>query len=66
MKEDKIRTDNLFPERGFFTGISSVFSVFGGTANFNTSNTDEEADYKAIASDWAMIGEDFKNALLEK
>lgn len=59
----EIRTDFLIPKRGFFTGFSSTFSVAGETANFNRSNTGEEADYKAIKSDWEMIGQDFKKAI---
>lgn len=58
-----IRTDFLIPERSFFTGFSSVFSIAGETTDFNRSKSGEEADYKAIKSDWEMIGQDFKKAI---
>lgn len=63
MSETKNRTDFLFPKRDYLTGFESVFSIAGETAHFNTSNSAEEADYKAIKSDWEMIGQDFRNAL---
>jgi len=59
------RTDFLFTEKNFWTGLASTFTMFGGTAEFNTSNSGEEADIKAISSDWEMVGEDFKKAMLE-
>lgn len=57
------RTDFLFPKRNFFTGLCSVFSLSGETAEFNTSNSGEEADLKALRSDWEMIGQDFRRVL---
>jgi len=45
------RTDFLFPKRSFWTGFSSVLSIFGEPNKFNTSKSGEEADYKALKSD---------------
>ncbi len=60
MTDTDIRTDFLFPKRNFWTGFSSVLGIFGESNIFNTSKSGEEADYKALKSDWEMIGEDFK------
>lgn len=60
------RTDFLLPKRNFWTGFSSVLSIFGDSNKFNTSESGEEADYKALKSDWEMIGEDFKKAMSEE
>lgn len=57
------RTDFLFKKRNFFTGAASVFNISAANKDFNTSATGEEADYKALKSDWEMIGEDFKKSV---
>jgi hypothetical protein len=57
------RTDFLFPKRNVLTGFSNVFSISGETTEFNKSNSGEEADSKAIRSDWEMIGNDLKEAI---
>lgn len=63
MINSDIRTDSLFPKRNFWSGFSSVFSVFGNQNKFNTSKSGQEADYKALKSDWGMIGKDIQNAM---
>lgn len=60
------RTDFLFPKRSFWTGFSSVLSFFGDSNMFNTSKLGEEADYKALKSDWNMIGEDIRKSMVEE
>jgi hypothetical protein len=59
----EIRTDFLIKKRGFFSGFSSIFNLSGEISDFNTSKSGEEADLKAIASDWKMIGKDFANSI---
>jgi hypothetical protein len=63
MINSDIRTDSLFPKRSFWSGLSSVFSVFGNPNKFNTSKSGSEADYKALKSDWEMIGKDIQNTM---
>ena len=55
-----IRTDFLFPKRSFITGLASILCLGGNPRKFNLSNSDSEADYKAIKSDWSMVGQDFE------
>lgn len=63
MKKHKLRTDFLFPERSFVTGFGSILNIAGEPNKFNASETAEEADIKAIKSDWEIVGQDFKLAL---
>ncbi len=65
MNDTDKRTDFLFPKRNFWTGFSSVLNIFGEDKKFNTSKSGEEADYKALKSDWDMIGEDFKKVIIK-
>lgn len=58
------RTDFLIPKRSFFTGLTTI-NLVGNTAKFNTSKSQEEADSKAIHSDWKMIGIDIKESMLK-
>lgn len=63
MNNTENRTDFLFPKRNFWTGFASVLNIFGDPHMFNTSKSGEEADYKAIQSDWEMVGNDFNDVL---
>jgi hypothetical protein len=63
MNEAKNKTDFLLPKISFWKGFGSVLSLEGNQPKFNTSKSDAEADYKAIKSDWDMVGEDFDTVL---
>ena len=63
MNDTEKRTDFLFPKRSFWTGFSSILNVFGNQNKFNTSKSGQEADCKALKSDWEMIGKDIQNAI---
>ena len=65
MNDTEKRTDFLLKERGFWTGFSSILSLFGNPNMFNTSKSGAEADKKALMSDWEMVGEDIKNSMKE-
>jgi len=66
MNTETVRTDYLFPKRDFFSGLSGILNIFGNNNHFNTSNTDQEADEKALRNDWEMVGNDFKNVMIEE
>ena len=51
----------MFPRTNLIIGVGSVFNVAGNYYEFNRSSTDEEADSKAIESDWGTIGKDLEN-----
>lgn len=63
MNDTETRTDFLFPKRNFWSGFSSILNIGGDPDKFNFSKSAQEADSKAIESDWAMIGEDIKTSL---
>lgn len=65
MLEVDNRTDFLFPKRNFWTGLSSVIGITPNANKFNASKSDEDADFKAIKSDWNMVGGDIKKSILE-
>ena len=55
-------TDFLFVNQSFIRGMASIANL-SGTILTNSSDTPEEADAKALISDWSMVGEDIKGAL---
>ena len=61
--EQRFRTDYLFPASSFLSGMGSVLNVAGNYFRYNTSPTPEEADEKALASDWGVIGQDIREAI---
>lgn len=56
------KTDYLFPESTFLSGMASVVDLTGDLFTYNKSETPEEADSKAIFNDWAVIGQDISCA----
>jgi hypothetical protein len=64
MSNKKYRTDFLFPANGFLVGMGNTLNIAGNYYQFNYSDNDEEADSKAIESDWGVIGQDIENAIL--
>lgn len=65
MKDTDKRTDYLFKKRSFLTGAGSVIGIFGQPNKFNKSNSGEEADLKALKSDWEMVGLDLRKSILD-
>ena len=55
----------LFARPSFSEGMGRVFDMAGSYNVYNTSLTPEEADAKAIMSDWLMIGNDIRNSIYE-
>jgi|AKZA01.1.fsa_nt_gi hypothetical protein len=58
-------TDFLYAVPSFKSGVARILD-FGGTLNvYNSSETEEDADYKAMYSDWYMVGKDLSEAMSE-
>jgi hypothetical protein len=58
-------TDFLFAKPSCLRGISRILDI-GATGNlYNESKTIEEADFKALKSDWQVVGNDMRYALDE-
>ena len=63
MNEIEIYSDDfLFSDMNFMTGMGSVFNIPGNYYQFNWSDSDEEADEKAIRSDWKAVGNYIREA----
>ena len=60
---NKVKSDFLFAQPSFASGAARVFDLFGQFDEYNRSETPEEADAKAIASDWIVVGQDMVDAV---
>ncbi len=56
-------TDFLTSTSTFVIGMGSVMNVGGNYFDHNSSSTPEEADQIALASDWAVVGQELRAAL---
>jgi hypothetical protein len=59
----RMRTDFLFPNLSFLSGVASVINLPGDVGLYNHSRTGEEADIKALYSDYRMIFQDIEDAM---
>lgn len=46
----------LYARPSFLEGISRLIDFTGALNTYNSSQTPEEADYRAILSDWEAVG----------
>lgn len=63
MEKKYYRTDQLFPRGSFLIGAGSILGIFSPYLTFNYSNSDKEADSRAIESDFGVVGKDIRSAL---
>jgi hypothetical protein len=56
-------TGFLFANPGLVQGFASAFDLGGTLFEYNVSATPQEADIRAIASDWAITGKDIQTAI---
>jgi hypothetical protein len=59
----KYRTDFLAARNGYVVGAGSIFNIFGNYHYLCFSKSSQEADAKALASDWGNVGKDIKKAI---
>lgn len=66
MKRRNIRfrysTDYLLPMNNFWVGMGSILNLAGNYFEYNYSKSDNEADLKALTSDWENVGEDIRKS----
>lgn len=55
----------LMADPDFWFGPARVFDLFGQFDQLNFSRTREEADARAIAADWTIVGDDLQAAFEE-
>lgn len=56
-------TGFLYSDPSLLKGVGTVFNVWGNYYSFNYSPTTEEADERAIASDWRIVGKDMQDVM---
>ena len=59
----RVKTDFLFAQPSLASGAARAFDLWGQFDEYNRSETPAEADAKAIASDWLVIGQDLYDAI---
>jgi hypothetical protein len=57
------RTDFLFAHPSFGSGVARALDLYGTFDTYNTSLSEHEADERAIASDWLVVGKDLSEAI---
>ena len=55
-------TGFLFSSPSWMQGVASAMDLGGTLVEYNVSRTPQEADVRAIASDWAITGKDIQKA----
>lgn len=56
------RTSVLFALPSFLRGVASILDLGSTLTVYNESSSPEEADAKAIRSDWLAVGDDILQA----
>ncbi len=60
METTCIESGFLYANPSFTHGFGSVLDFSGSALIYNRSSSPEEADLRAIASDWAIVGSDLE------
>ncbi len=58
-------TFSLYAKPSFIEGIARLVDVGGTLDEYNCSCSEQEADYRAILSDWESVGQDIINAVAQ-
>jgi len=61
-----VKTDFLFAQPSLLSGAARAFDLWGQLDEYNRSETPAEADAKAIAADWLIVGQDLADAIEEQ
>lgn len=58
-----MRHFRLFATPSFLTGAARLVDLGGVFDKYNGSGSEEEADSRALASDWLVVGDDLRKAM---
>jgi len=58
-----VQTDFLFAQPSFASGVARNLDLWAQFDDYNRSENGTEADGKAIAADWLVVGQDMVEAL---
>jgi hypothetical protein len=59
----RVTSDFLVAQPSFVSGVARLLDLYGFYDAYNTSRTVGEADYKALLSDWCIVGQDIQDAM---
>jgi hypothetical protein len=59
----RVKSDFLFAQPSFASGLARTLDLFGQFDQYNISATPSEADSKALAADWIVIGQDVADVI---
>jgi hypothetical protein len=64
MRDDEkdVSTDFLVARPSFWSGVGRLLDLWGKFDEYNTSRTTEEADMRALYSDWRITGQDLRDS----
>jgi len=62
-KVQRSLTYSLFVRPSFLSGVARIFDFSGSLQMYLYSRTHGEADRRALASDWKMVGKDIELAI---
>jgi hypothetical protein len=62
---EKITDDSgfLFADQSFIGGAATTIDIGGTLVVYNVSRDGDDADFRALASDWAITGKDIKRSV---
>jgi hypothetical protein len=58
-----VGTDALFARPSFLSGVARVLDLGGTFDGYNHSESEEDADLRALLGDWAAVGADLQRAI---
>ncbi|MGH9498951.1 MAG: hypothetical protein ACRD3L_07385 [Terriglobales bacterium] len=62
---NKVKSGFLYSDPSFLSGLARTLDVYGLYDAHNASSTPLEADTRALASDWIVVGQDLQDAIDE-
>jgi hypothetical protein len=62
---DRVQSGFLIADPSFVSGAARLFDWWGLYDTYNQSRTGQEADAKALFSDWRIVGQDLVDAMVE-
>lgn len=62
---NRTRSDFLFARPSFVSGAARLLDLYSLYDFYNNSSTEREADYKAVLSDWRVVGQDILAAMTQ-
>jgi hypothetical protein len=62
---NKVKSGFLYADPSFLSGFGRALDLHGLYDSYNASATPLEADTRALAADWIVVGQDLQDAMNE-